>query len=95
MAASKKSLGLNWQDLTIEVSYQRNWLNSGQTHLEIRASERLPITETGYRSHFLPDGAMEKDEAEIRAFVLEWLDRAATSSTWQAYLEDCRQLRLF
>ena len=48
-----------WQDRTITVRHNPNWLGrvkGMQTqHIEIKSSdnEPLPITETGYRSHFL------------------------------------------
>lgn len=32
----------------IDVLYQVNWLKSGQWHIELPASEPLPITKTGY-----------------------------------------------
>lgn len=85
---------LHWQDFTITVEYQANWLNSGHWHLQLRCDERLPVTETGYRSIFVPEASFA-DEDEIRAFVTTYLDEAAQSKAWQAHLEDRRQMKLF
>ena len=57
-------------------------------------SERLPVTETGYRSHFIhPDELALWDRPE--AFVLEWLNDAACHPDWQDYRQQSRQLTLF
>lgn len=89
-----KSFTLAWSERDIEVRYQANWLNSGQWHIELWCEERLPVTETGYRSHFVPMAELA-DEAAIRAFVLAWLDEAAKSLKWRRYVEESRQLKLF
>jgi len=85
---------LVWSGCVVAVSYQANWLNSGQWHIELRCDERLPVTTTGYRSHFVSNDAF-RDEGEIENFVQSWLDEAAHSNEWQAYLIDRRQLTLF
>ena len=53
---------VEWSDISIEIRYEPNWLNLDigydTAHLAIVsiAPDRapLPITETGYRSHFTP-----------------------------------------
>lgn len=69
---------LDWQGIIVEIVYEPNWLNIANrdcdlpsAHLDIRSikPERapLPITETGYRSHFLhPD---EIDEGAVRRTI--------------------------
>jgi hypothetical protein len=94
MRESYETLSLVWAERTVSVSYQANWLNSDQWHIELRCDEPLPVTTTGYRSHFVPN-AVFADAAEIRAFVLSWLHEAATAKAWQAYLDDSRQMKLF
>jgi hypothetical protein len=53
---------LVWNNITIEIRYCPAWLSRDVdgfniAHLEIKAIEpkraRLPMTETGYRSHFV------------------------------------------
>ena len=54
----------------------------------------LPITETGYRSHFTPRAAMDGyDSAE--AFVEAWLDHESRSPEWKAFDQANKQLSLF
>lgn len=47
-----------WRDVTAKVRHTRDYLLDGQDHVEVMvvapAGAVLPITETGYRSHFLP-----------------------------------------
>ncbi len=89
-----ETFSLTWSDRNVSVSYQANWLNSGHWHIELRCDEPLPATTTGYRSHFVPDAAFA-DQGEIEAYVQAWLDDAATAKTWQTYLIESRQLKLF
>lgn len=88
------TFSLTWCERDIEVSYQANWLSSGNWHIELRCSERLPVTETGYRSHFMPTDAFSNED-DLRTCVLAWLDTAAHDPNWQRYLEDSKQLKLF
>ena len=94
MAKAYETFELEWQMRRVVVSYQANWLNSGHWHIELRCDERLPVTETGYRSHFLPDPGF-RTKSDVAAFVLEWLDHTADTDVWRKYLEDSRQLSLF
>ncbi|WP_298921479.1 hypothetical protein [uncultured Roseobacter sp.] len=94
MREGYKTFAMVWAEREITVSWQANWLNSGHCHIELRCDERLPVTQTGYRSHFVPQGSFA-DEAAVAAFVTKWLDEAADDKVWQAYLIDSRQLKLF
>ena len=60
-------------------------------HVEIMTAGRqpLPITETGYRSHFIAVGAVQ-DHGEPVAFVTAWLDHEAKRVGWSGV-----QLSLF
>jgi hypothetical protein len=49
-----------------------------------------PISETGYKSHFLPVNEIENAQ-ELRQYVLAWLEHCAKKSRWQA----SAQLSLF
>lgn len=89
-----KRFVLCWEGREIEVSYQANWLNSGQWHLELRSTEPLPVTSTGYRSAFLSSEII-KEASEIEEYVLGWLDHAADDPAWKRFVEDSRQLKLF
>jgi hypothetical protein len=85
---------LIWAERSIAVSHQVNWLRSGYWHIELRCADQLPVTQTGYRSIFVPQADFA-DETAIKDFVTRLLDEAAVSPAWQAYLVASRQLTLF
>ncbi|MEL7167144.1 MAG: hypothetical protein AAGL96_16875 [Pseudomonadota bacterium] len=78
----------------VAVQFQANWLNSDTWHIELRCSDRLPVTDTGYRSIFVP-GPRFEGAADVAAYVRSILDEAGKLDEWQRYLEDSRQLKLF
>jgi len=87
-----------WRGIEIEVIYTpRKW--TVIDHLEIRSvlpeGARLPITSTGYRSHFMQPGTIEAHGGDVAAQVLAWLDEEAAKPDWLAYVEATRQGELF
>lgn len=94
MDDSRETLEIQWQGIAVTVHIMRNWLNTGFHHIEVKANQSLPITNTGYRSHFMPPAELDQWET-VEGFVREWLDDAATAKQWQDYLVAQRQLRLF
>jgi len=82
-----------WQNIAIEAKLTRNWLSLDYHHIEVRADQRLPITETGYRSLFFPGS--EYGDADLAGFVTDWLDHAAQSKDWQCYVETSRKFSFF
>ena len=87
-----------WQGIEIKVVYtQRKW--KVIDHLAIRSiapeGAPLPITSTGYRSHFLQPGTVEAHGGDVVAQVVAWLDEEAAKPEWRAHIERNRQLRLF
>ena len=87
-----------WRAIEIEAVYTPLKWNT-IAHLEIRAisPERapLPITETGYRSHFHQPGTVEGLGGDVVAQVVAWLDEEANSPAWRKREEAVRQLSLF
>jgi hypothetical protein len=54
---------IEWRGITIEVTFEPDWLNMAYTaHLQLRSvfpeRAKLPVTETGYLSHFTSLGAV-------------------------------------
>jgi len=87
-----------WQGIVIEARYwPRKWGVSAHLEIESIAPERapLPITETGYRSHFHPCGTIEAKGGDVVAQVAAWLNEAAKDAGWQAHVEASRQGELF
>ena len=88
-----------WRGITIAITFEPDWLGMGYTaHLQLEAIRperaKLPITETGYRSHFLEIGRVEAFGGPV-AYALGWLDDAANSKEWKANEAASRQLTLF
>jgi len=88
------SFELIWQGFTIDVRFVPNWLSTGHDHIELRCRDPLPVPQTGYCSRFVPAGTVSCAE-DLRAMLQSWLDDAATSPNWLAYLENSRQMKLF
>lgn len=83
---------INWQGIAITVRYCRNWLSAFENvrHIEVVAEskEPLPITESGYRSHFMiGDDELAEFEGCPAAYVTAWLDHTAKSKKWQPKLQ--------
>lgn len=93
---------LVWEGVTLSIGYEPSWLamseDYGPAHLEIQAVEPerapLPITETGYRSHFLARGIVEEAGGPV-AYVRAWLDEAAREPEWKQAQSKRAQLSLF
>lgn len=48
---------IQWQGMAVSIRHVANWSGTGFDHIEVQTilppRAPLPITETGYRSHFL------------------------------------------
>lgn len=91
---------INWQGITIEIRWNPDYLHYEDNdvfmaHLEVEAllPERapLPITRTGYRSHFTPPSEINEYGHPV-SFVEAWLAEAAASPDWQA--EQAKRMQL-
>ena len=90
---------LEWQGIILSVSAQRGYAGvEGLTHLSIHVLEpstsKLPITETGYRSHFLSEAQVAEWGGPL-GYVRAWLDAEAATPKWRALEAPSRQLDLF
>ncbi|WP_417477273.1 hypothetical protein [Maricaulis sp.] len=94
---------VEWQGVGLTVEYEHNWLNIDRVpdlrvaHFSIRTREEgamLPITQTGYRSHFEHPDRVDAIGGP-KAYVLAWLDAEAASPDWKARVAASKQLRLF
>lgn len=95
---------LIWQDpvgglrYEIRVKHRRNATPNGLDHVEIEtvapARAALPITETGYLSHFTqPNAVIQEGGAD--PFLRAWLNRAARTKAWRERERSARQGDLF
>lgn len=89
---------LVWRDVTCRVRHTPDYLSKGWTHIEIIVVEPkgapLPITETGYRSHFIDAVLLAKVGGPV-AFFLDWIEREAATKAWAKAEFKWRQLELF
>ncbi len=89
---------LTWRGIEIEARYTPlQWKVIAHLEIESVAPERapLPITETGYRSHFHQPGTVEANGGDVVAQVIAWLDDEAERPEWKRHVEKCRQFSLF
>ncbi len=94
---------IQWQGYAIEFGCQTNPFNLRQSvginmvHIELRtlvpAKAPLPVTETGYRSHFINAEVVAEYESSA-TYVLAWLDHEAQKPEWQQREIEARQYSL-
>lgn len=92
----------NWNGIEIEIRWNRNYLvyddQTHMAHLEVMSvkPERapLPITETGYKSHFTHVSAVDGYDSP-EAYVEAWLTHASYDPAWREAQAAKAQLSLF
>jgi len=90
---------IDWQGIVIEVRYEAHYLGLPDlAHLDITSvlpeCAPLPITGTGYRSHFLDALDVEDAGGPVR-FVLRWIESEAMQPDWIQQDAVSRQYVLF
>ena len=87
---------IEWEGRAIRLSYQPRYCGVID-FVEINSNdgEALPITMTGYLSHFFGPVEPALTIDEVIEFVLDWLEKQATSKAWQEHLLESQQLSLF
>jgi hypothetical protein len=98
MERQPQTYRFTWQGIEIQAVYiPLRW--GAIAHLDIRSISPqhapLPITRTGYLSHFHAPGTVESRGGDVVAQVTAWLDKEAASAEWQAHIEASRQGELF
>jgi hypothetical protein len=104
-ARSYESYEIEWSGIRIAVRFCPRWLEFYErvygyplAHLEIESVEParapLPMTKTGYRSHFTRADMIEAHGGPA-AFVRAWLAEAVKDPEWMASVESWNQLSLF
>ncbi len=97
-----QSFLVTWQGIYLMIRYEPAFLNMNgpyaHAHLQIESLQPkrapLPVTETGYRSHFTHAANVEEQGGPV-AYALAWLDEAASTSAWRHQTDAARQLSLF
>ncbi len=73
---------ISWRGVEIEITFTPEKFGMVD-HIELRTENKapLPVTETGYRSHFMDKGAVAHHGGAV-AFVTAWLDHEAERTGW-------------
>lgn len=75
-----------WRGILLVIRHELDYLWKGTSHIEIHVvrpkHEPIPLTETGYRSHFIDTLELVNAGGAV-TFVIAWLDREASSKAWQ------------
>ncbi len=79
-----------WRGTQIEITFTPEAFGMVD-HIELRTEGKapLPVTETGYRSHFMHKGTVAEFGGAV-SFVAAWLDNEAERTGWRG-----AQLSLF
>ena len=89
---------LEWRGVTARVRHTPNYLSKGWSHIELIVltpkAAPLPITQTGYLSHFLDAELLAMSGGPVR-FFLDWIEREAKSKSWASAEFKWRQGDLF
>lgn len=93
--SSRHTTRTSWRGIAIQVDFEACRWSGPFDHVEVRSLDRcpLPITETGYRSAFIPSGEVTVDT--YVSAVLAWLDEEAKSVQWKDQEQKSRQMTLF
>jgi len=85
-----EQLYITWRGIALEITFTPEKFGLVD-HIEIKTDGRapLPVTETGYRSHFIPAGTVAEHGGAV-AFVTAWLEHEAARTGWSG-----AQLSLF
>ena len=81
---------ISWCGIGIAITFTPNKFGMAD-HVELHSDGKspLPVTESGYRSHFVTAGAVAHHGGAV-AFVTAWLDHEAQRTGWSG-----AQLSLF
>ena len=91
---------VEWRGIEVEVtSLRHDYMPSIPReyvywHIEVRAKQPLPITETGFKSIHWPEYIVSNFDS-IEEMILEWLEIESKSPAWRQYEDDSRQSSIF
>lgn len=94
---------ITWHNIELEIRYSPSYCaalegDNAMAHIEVSVihpeNHPLPITETGYKSHFIHRINVEEYGSAI-AYVLAWLNHEAQTPEWKKIEESSRQGELF
>ena len=104
MITAIRTSRIEWNGIDLEIRYEPSWspamdsvYGCSVAHIEVQSVRperaKLPVTQTGYRSHFVADAEVVEAGGAI-AYVRAWLDHAAQDPAWKEAQDEARQLSL-
>lgn len=73
---------ITWRHVEIEITYTpEKWIVVDHIELHTENKAALPVTDTGYRSHYVDVGTVAHYGGVV-AFVAAWLDHEAERTGW-------------
>ena len=101
MRPGAQILNLDWHGIAVSITVWPDWSAAYRAvygyplaHIELRADRPLPITETGYLSHFVT-GPILDEWGGVLPYIASWLDAASRDPEWIRRQAEARQLTLF
>ena len=98
MEQAPQVFNFTWQGVEVRVTFTPRF-RGFMEHLAIEsiAPKRapLPVTGTGYLSHFMQPGTIAAHGGDVVAQVKAWLDDESRSLEWRESVEASRQGELF
>ena len=103
MNGSTELYRFEWKGILLEITYEPQWfppsiLGEDLAHLQVRSiyptDAPLPITGTGYRSHFIAASAIAAAGGPV-AYVDVSLAAESEAPAWREREQATRQLALF
>lgn len=73
---------ITWRGVRVEITFTPEAFGMVD-HIELRSEGKapLPVTETGYRSHFMSKGTVAEHGGAV-AFATMWLNHEAARTGW-------------
>ena len=88
---AQQIISLIWQDIPFTVTVKPNYFTYARmAHVEIHCERSLPITETGYKSIFIPQDELH-DADTLCADILQHMTETARDIGWIRH----KQMSLF
>jgi hypothetical protein len=74
---------ITWRGIRVDITFAPEKFGMIE-HIELQSENRLalPVTDTGYRSHFIPIGSVAQEGGAV-AYVTAWLDLEAERTRWK------------
>jgi hypothetical protein len=91
-----RAFRLEWEGITIYLKWEPDAHGGLIAHLQIQSENRepIPITETGYRSHFCHRAEVEESGGPV-AYVKKRLELEEGSKARKAYMAESKAITLF